>query len=114
MRRLCMPREWPRQTVTAAVTRNSANAPQVNVSAPPIKAAADIPPIHNDFPGRQRIVPSTASAPLASNMRGERNVVSDWRNASSRRSTKAVRSSAPGDNIASIMKRPIFAPVSLR
>ena len=50
---------------------------------PPISAASVMPPIHSDFTGFQRTTPATASVSCASNMRGERNVLSDRASASS-------------------------------
>src|SRR5215468_9489137 len=89
-----MPSEWPRQTVTAVVTMNSANAPQVNASGPPARATIVMPEIHSDLTGFQCTLPSTAEVASASNMRGERNVLADWRNASSMGSAAVARASA--------------------
>ena len=84
-----MPSEWPRQTVTAVVARNSANAPQVKCMGPPISAASVIPVIHSDLAGFQRTTPRSASVSSASNMRGERNVLCDATSAASTQSAAA-------------------------
>src|ERR1700730_1364874 len=83
MRRRCMPNECPRQSVGAVVARNKRNASQVKQSGPPIRAAAVMPEIQSDFTGCQRTSPSTAPVSLASNIRGERNVLADRASASS-------------------------------
>ena len=89
IRRRCMPSEWPRQTVTAVVARNSASAPQVKVGGPPIRAMIVMPEIQSDLTGFQCTVPSSALVSPASVMRGERNVPSAFCSASSMRSTAA-------------------------
>src|SRR5579883_3233324 len=78
-----MPREWPKQTVTAVVTTKSASAPQVKNSGPPISAARVMPEIHRDLTGFQRRSPAVASVSALSNMRGERKVLAEAASASS-------------------------------
>src|SRR5262245_59932084 len=72
-----MPSEWPRQTVTALVTRNNAKASQVKVSGAPMTPVSVMAEIHSDLSGFHRTPPSTALVSSASTMRGERNVLSD-------------------------------------
>src|SRR5262249_2962841 len=93
-----MPSEWPRQMVTAVVARKTASAPQVKKSgaASPKSVIAEI---HSDFTGFQRTLPASALVSAASTMRGERNVLSERRKASSTASNEtaaACLSTVPG------------------
>jgi hypothetical protein len=78
-----MPSECPRHTVTAVVARKSTNAPHVKKIGPPTRATNVMPEIHSDFTGFQCTLPAAASVASASNMRGERKVLSDLDSASS-------------------------------
>src|SRR5215813_370876 len=78
-----MPSEWPRQTVTALVARNSASASQVNTIGTPTTPTTVMDEIQSDLTGFQCTAPATASVPQASTMRGERNVLSERCKASS-------------------------------
>ena len=67
----------------AVVARKSASALQVKVMGPAIRAVSVMAEIHSDFTGCQRTTPSMASVSSASNMRGERRLLSDLASASS-------------------------------
>ena len=66
-----MPTECPKQSVTALLARNRANASQVNSGGPSTTAAAVMVPIHSDFAGAQRTVPSTGSVRASATIRSE-------------------------------------------
>src|ERR1700753_1351163 len=83
MRRRCMPSEWPRQTVSAVVQIKSAMASHVTHTGPAISPAAVMADIQIDFDGFHRTVPTSASVVSSSNMRGDRNVLSDLASAAS-------------------------------
>src|SRR5215471_6023166 len=68
--------------VTAVLARKTRSAPQVKKNGP-ASASIVIAAIHSDFTGFQRTLPASALVSAASTMRGERNVLSERRKASS-------------------------------
>jgi hypothetical protein len=49
-----LPREWPNNSTVAVVNRNNVNAPQLNVSHPPMTLAHAMPVHQRDLAGDQR------------------------------------------------------------
>lgn len=66
-----MPTEWPKHSVIALVTMNSANALHENSSGPNTIATAVMLPSHSDFAGAHRTRPSSGSVLSSAKMRSD-------------------------------------------
>ena len=66
-----MPTECPKQRVTPLVMTKRRSALQVRNIGPRVTASAVIAPIHNDFDGHQRTLPSSGSVLSSAKMRSE-------------------------------------------